>query len=231
MAEVKGAHPVTESEAVIGRAKDFWEQYGKTISIALGALIVLAGGFFAYKKFIKEPKEKKAYDAVFKAQEYYAQDSLDKALNGDVQYSGFEKVISQYSGTEAGNLAKFYAGSIYLKKGNFTKAADYLKDFSTDAPQIQARAYKLLGDALSEQGKSKEAIDSYKKAASTFEEDQASAAEALFFAGYLADKVLKDKEQAIELYKEVRSKYGRANSLYATEAEKYLATLGVYDAE
>ena len=35
------------------------------------------------------------------------------------QFPGFEKVISQYGGTKAGNMAKFYAASIYLKTGDF----------------------------------------------------------------------------------------------------------------
>lgn len=231
MAEIKGARPVTENEEVLDRAKDFWGRYGKIISLALGAVIVLVGGFLAYKKFIKEPNEKKAADAIFRAQQFYAQDSVDKALKGDGLTPGFEKVISQYGSTEAGELAKFYAGSIYLKKGDFAKAANYLKDFKTEAPQIQARAYKLLGDALSEQAKSKDAIDAYKKAAATFEEDEAGAAEALFFAAYLADKVLKDKTQAVELYKEIRTKYSNSRSIWAADAEKYLATHGVYDAD
>lgn len=229
MAEVKGARPKTESEVVVERAKNFWDQFGKVAAIALGAALLLVAGFLAYKKFIKEPKEKKAYDAVFKAQEYYGQDSLDKALNGDGQYSGFEKIASQYNGTAAGELANFYAGSIYLKKGAFDKAVKYLKDFSTDAPQIQARGYKLLGDALAEQGKGKEAIDYYKKAAAHFEEDDAASSEALFLAAYLADKVLNDKTQAIELYKEVKTKYSQTQ--WGFEAEKYLASNGVYNVE
>ncbi|MDQ6610524.1 MAG: tetratricopeptide repeat protein [Bacteroidota bacterium] len=229
MAEVKGARPKTDSEVVVERAKDFWERFGKIITIVFGSIIVLAGGFLIYKKFIKEPNEKKGYDAIFKAQEYYGKDSLDKALNGDGQFPGFEKVISQYGSTQAGNLAKFYAGSIYLKKGVFDKAVKYLKDFSTDAPQIQARAYKLLGDALAEQNKGKEAVDYYKKAANEMEEDDAAASEALFLAAYLSDKVLADKTQAIELYKEVKTKYGQTR--WAFEAEKYLATNGVYNVE
>ncbi len=229
MAEVKGARPKSENEVVVDRAKDFWGRFGKIITIALGSLIVLVGGFFIYKNFIQAPNEKKAYDAIFKAQEYYAQDSLDKALNGDGQYLGFEKIISQYGGTDAGELARFYAGSIYLKKGSFDKAVSYLKDFDTDAIQIQARAYKLLGDAYAEQGKGKDAIENYKKSASHFEEDDMAASEALFLAAYLADKVLNDKTQAIELYKEIKTKYGQ--SQWSFEAEKYLAANGIYNVE
>jgi tetratricopeptide (TPR) repeat protein len=154
---------------------------------------------------------------------------LDKALNGDGQTLGFEKIISQYGGTKAGELAKFYAGSIYLKKGAFDKAVKYLKDFDTDAPQVKARTHKLLADAYAEQGKGKDAVDEYKKAAAAFEEDDVAASEALFMAGYLADKVLNDKTQAIDLYKQVKTRY--TQSQWSFEADKYLAQNGVYDVE
>ena len=229
MAEVKGARPRTDSEVVVDRAKDFWGRFGKTLSITIGAVVLVVGGFLIYKSFVQGPKEKKAADAIFKAQEYYAQDSLDKALNGDGQYPGFEKVISQYGGTDAGDLARFYAGSIYVKKGNFDKAISYLRDFDTDAPQVQARAYKLLGDAYAEKGNGKEALDNYKKAARHFEDDDMAASESLFLAAYLSDKVLNDKNGAIELYKEVKTKYSQTQ--WAFEAEKYLAVNGVYNVE
>ncbi len=230
MAEVKTARPqATESEAVIERAKDFWERFGKTVAIALGAVVLVVGGFLLYKNFVSEPKEKKAADAIFRAQEYFGQDSLDKALNGSGPVMGFEKIISQYGGTKAGELAKFYAGSIYLRKGSFDKAVNYLKDFDTDAPQVKARAHKLLGDAYAEQGKGKDAIEAYKKSAAAFEEDDVAASEALFLAGYLADKVLNDKTQAIELYKQVKTRY--AQSQWSYEADKYLAQNGVYNVD
>lgn len=230
MAEVKSARPhTTENEAVIERAKDFWGRFGKIIIGALGAVVLVVGGILIYKNFIVGPKEKKASDAIFRAQEYYAQDSLDKALNGDAQFPGFEKIISQYGGTKAGELARFYAGSIHLKKGAFDKAISYLKDFDTDAPQIQARAYKLLGDAYAETGKGKEAIEQYKKAATTFPEDEVAASEALFLAAYLADRVLNDKSQAIELYKRIKADYNQTQ--WSFEADKYLAQNGVYSVE
>ena len=56
-------------------------------------------------------------------------DSVKLALNGDNINSGFAKIISKYSGTKAANLAKFYAGSCYLKLGDFNNAVKYLKRF------------------------------------------------------------------------------------------------------
>ncbi|MBA2745772.1 MAG: tetratricopeptide repeat protein [Flavisolibacter sp.] len=229
MAEVKQAPPRAENEVVVDRAKDFWSTNGRIIMIAGAALLILIGGFFAYNSFISGPKEKKATEAIFKAEEYYRMDSLQKALNGDGQFPGFERVISQYGGTEAGNMAKFYAGSIYVKTGDMDKAIKYLKDFSTDADQVQARAYKLLADAYADKGQNSEALSNYKKAATAFEDDAVSSPEYLFMAAYFADKVMNDKTQAIELYKQVKTKFPRSN--FAMEASRYLGMAGVYDVD
>src|SRR5438105_2220162 len=164
MSEVKQVPHKSENDLVVERARDFWSKYNRLILIVSTAIIVLGGGYLAYKYLIKEPREQKANDAIFKAEDYFQKDSLRQALNGDGQYPGFEKIISQYSGTEAANLAKYYAGATYLKSGDNNKAVKYLKDFSTDAKQIQARAYKLLGDAYANLGKNSDALENYKKA-------------------------------------------------------------------
>jgi predicted negative regulator of RcsB-dependent stress response len=230
MAEVKQpARHTAESEVIVERARDFWEKNGKVTLIVLGVVILLVGGIFVYKNFVEAPKEKKAMESMFRAEEYFRADSLNLAINGDAMNPGFEKIIKQYGGTNAGNLAKFYAGSAYLKLGNFGKAVSYLSDFHTDAKQIQARAYKLLGDAYAENGKPKDALDSYKKAAHEFEVDEVASSEALFMAAYLADRVLNNKSEAINLYKELKKNYPRTQ--YGFEADKYLAQAGVYNTE
>ena len=90
------------------------------------------------------------------------------------------------------------AGAAALETGDNNKAVTHLKDFSTDAKQVQARAYKLLGDAYANLGKNAEALESYKKAAREFEKDEFNSSEYLFFAAYFADRVMNDKKQAIE---------------------------------
>ena len=108
-------------------------------------------------------------------------------------------------------------------------AIKYLKDFSTSSKFFQARAYKLLGDAYADMGKNKEALDYYKKAASEFKEDEENSSEALFLAAYLAQTKLNDNKQAIELFKELKEKF--PNTQRGSEADKYLARLGVYHTE
>ena len=214
-------------EVVIAKAKDFWTRNNKAILIVCGIVILLGGGWLVYKNFFLAPKEAKAAEAMFKAEEYYRMDSVNLALNGDGQHPGFLRVISNYGGTDAGNMANFYAGSCYLKLGDNQNAIKYLKKFDTRAKQIQARAYKLLGDAYADAGNNSEALSYYKKAGRHFEEDQSQSAEALFLAAYLADRVIKNQKEAIELYKELKEKFPNTQQGY--EADNYLAQLGVYN--
>ena len=227
MSEKKNVMEAESGDIAIAKAKDFWTRNSKPILIVGTALVLLVGGYWGYKNLVQKPKEEKAADALFKAEDYYRKDSVNAALNGDGQSMGFLKIISKYGGTDAGNLAHFYAGSCYIKLNDNANAIKYLKDFSTDAKQIQQRAYKLLGDASADLGKNEDALDYYKKAARHFEEDQANSAEALFMAAYLADKVIKNPKEAIALYKELKEKYPRTQQGF--DADNYLAQLGVYN--
>lgn len=228
-------HDKDHNQVVVDKAKDFWERYNKPIMIVCAVIILVGGGYLGYKKFYKVPREQKATDALFRAEEYYRSalmsqnaDSLIKlALNGGGGFNGFLQVIKKYGGTDAANIASFYAGDCYIMLNDNANAVKYLKDFSTDSKLMQARAYKLLADAYADQGKNKDAFDYYKKAAHHFPEDADNSSEYLFMAAYFAEKVLSNSKEAIELYKELKEKY--PNTGRGIDADKYLARLGVYD--
>ena len=230
MADKNIVQEVDKGEVMIARAKDFWTKYQKQIMIACAAVIVLGGGWLGYKNFILAPKEKKAAIALFKAEEYYRMDSVKLALNGDGANPGLLKVISQYGGTKAANLAHFYAGVCFTKLDDNVNVIKHLEKFSTSAKQTQQRAYKLLADAYGETGKFKEAFDYYKKSANEFTEDENNAAAGLFYAAYTAQKKLNKPNDAIELYKELKNKYPGAAE-YTFQADALLAELGVYNAD
>ena len=224
MSDKKTVLPQEHNEAVIEKAKDFWGKYGKMTTIASVIVILLAGGWYGYNKFIKAPNVQKAADAIFKAEEYYRMDSINLALNGDGRNWGFLKVADKYGSTDAGNLANFYAGSCYLKLNENEKAIKYLKKFSSSSKPAQARAYKLMADAYGDMGNGKEAVSYYKKAAYHFEKEEGFAADALLMAAYMSHKVLNDSKTAIELYKEIKEKFPSQSQ----QADMYLAQLGVY---
>src|SRR5438477_273262 len=177
MAETKTQ---ASGDDIILKAKGFWAKNQKPVSIVLVVIIVLVGGWYIYNNYVVAPKEEEAEKTMFKAEQYFRQDSLKLALNGDQFNRGFVYVINNYGSTKAGNLAKYYAGLCYLRTSDFNRAVKYLKDFSTNAKQIQMMAYGALGDANSELNKNDDAINYYKKAANEFTDDVTMSSEYLF---------------------------------------------------
>lgn len=213
----------THHTTITDRAKHLWETRRNPILIAAGIVVLLVAGIIGYRTFVTEPNERKAAESMFRAQQYFNQDSLRLALNGDNINLGFLKIISRYDGTKAANLSHYYAGYCYLRMGDFNNAVKQLKEFSTSSKQIEARATSLLGDAYSELNKKEEAAELYGKAGRMFEKDDYNSPKYLFRAAYLYENLGKNKE-AIENYRLIKEKYARSEEGY--EVDKYLARLG-----
>jgi len=232
MAEKQVTVQAVETNDVVIKAQDFWSKYSKPIIYVGSAVILLVGGWIGYKNLVKVPNEAKAADMIFPAEQVFdkmaqagfTKDSVNLVLNGGNGITGVLKIASSYGGTAAGNRAHFIAGACYLHSGDFNNAVKHLKDFSTNATQIQAAAYNMLGDASSELKKNDEAFDYYKKAISENPKDEFMTPEALFKAALFAEATGKTTE-AIEFYKRIKDEYPK-NS-HANEVDKYLAKLGV----
>lgn len=147
----------------LGRGETFLKKNAKIVGgvIGLGVLVIAGVLFFQINK---ANQNETAQGEMFQAVYFYEQDSVDLALNGDGVNPGFLEIINDYSGTDAANLSNFYAGSIYLSQGEFQKAVDHLRKFSSDDYFVQAKAFALTGDAYLELGNHSEAINFYNKA-------------------------------------------------------------------
>ena len=209
---------------VLSQIEHIWETQQKNILIAVSAIVVIIGGWYSYNEFIKKPKEEKASELLYRVENYFSIDSSRIVIEGDGLNKGALYIISNYGGTKAANLAHFYAGVSYLKLGQFKKAAEHLKDFSTGAKQIQMIAYGDLADAYSELNQKDDALSYYKKAASVFEVDEANSAEYLFRAALLAESMGK-KSDALDLYKSIKEKF--PNSTKAQLVDKYIYRLSI----
>jgi len=204
--------------------ENFFKKNQKSLTYALVAAIVLIVGFFGYTELYQKPREAKAADAMFMAEKYFANDSSNFVLNGDGQNKGVLYIIKEFSGTKAANLAKYYAGISYFRMNDFNKSIDYLKDFSTDAKQIQAVAYGTLGDAYSSLNKVDEAVSHYKKAGEYFPEDEAISSEYLFRAAAFLE--LNNKtDEAIEIYTKIKNEYPKSEK--GIMADKYINRLKI----
>lgn len=205
-------------------AQSIWKKIQKPFTILITLSALLVGGWFAYNQYVVKPKEDKAAEAIYKLQELFSKDSSNLVINGD-NVSGAKGalyIIKTYSGTKAANLANYYAGISYLKMKDFTNAIKYLKEFSTDAKQVQMASYTALGHACSESGKKEEAVSYYTKAGTLFEKDEFNSAENLFLAAALLETMSKPKE-ALELYKKIKAKYPNTDKGY--QVDKYIYKL------
>jgi len=203
---------------------DFVKKNQKALTYTLVLAIVLIGGFFGYSELYQKPREAKAADAIFMAEKYFANDSSNFVLNGDGTSKGDLYIMKEYSGTKAANLSKYYAGISYFRLNDFNKSIEYLKDFTTNAKQVQAIAYGTMGDAYAELKKNDDAVTYYKKAGEYFPEDEAISSEYLFRAASFLELNGKNDE-AIALYNTIKNKYPKSEKGFM--ADKYINRLKI----
>ena len=204
-------------------------KFKKQIIIAVVAIIVAIAGLLLYQSFVKAPREEKASTALAKGQEYFNQEQFDKALNGDgASYAGFVKIASDYSGTDAANLADLYAGLCYANLGKWTEAVTYLEKFSTKSDaMISPAAVAALGNAYANTGNIDKAISTLKKAAdmadSKAADDTNNSLSPTFLiqAAQLLEKTNKNDE-ALKIYQDIKKKYVNAQVVQSSEIDKYI---------
>ena len=162
----------TTLDETASKTEAFVAKNQKIIFGVVAAVALFTVGYLVYEKFVAAPKEDEAATEMFQAQQYFQQatdgvasDSLYKlSLKGAEGKFGFVDIADKYSGTDAGNLANYYAGIAYLNTGKYTEAIDYLKKFKSDDIVLNALSKGAIGDAYSQNNQPKEALENYVKA-------------------------------------------------------------------
>lgn len=209
-----------EVEELVSRSELFIEKYSTKILVGIVAIIVIAGGIFAYRNLYLAPKQLEASAALFKGEQYFARDSFQLALNGNgADFAGFEAIIDQYGGTKAGNLAKAYAGICYFNLGEYEKALELLKSFSASDQMISPAIVGKIGDCYVNMGNTQEGISYFEKAAQTADNNVISPVY-LKKAG-IAYESLQQYDKAVNAYKTIKEKY--YGSMEASDIDKYIA--------
>lgn len=207
-------------DSAVHGSEHFIEKYQKQLLIGIGVVVVIVCGYLAYQQFIVSPKNKEAQVALFKGEQYFrnGQDSL--AIFGDPKtgYVGFESVIDEYGSTQAGKLAKLYAGISYANLGQYEKALDYLKGYSGSDKIISQLVNGTIGDCLDNTGKADEAVSYYEKAAKAV--DNPSQSPILYKKAGLIYRNQGKYDKVIDVFTIIKNQY--ANSLQAGEAERYI---------
>ena len=195
------------------KTEDFVAKNQKIIIGVVGAIAVVLVGYLAYQKFVAAPKEDEAATEMFQAQQYFQQatdgvasDSLYKlSLKGAEGKFGFVDIADKYSGTDAGNLANYYAGIAYLNTGKYTEAIEYLGNFKSDDIVLSALAKGAIGDAYSQNNQPKEALENYVKAVEVNKNDFTTP-RFLLKAGKTA-LALGNKEDALKYFTDIKENF------------------------
>lgn len=218
MSQEKG-QPLVNVENVFERAEHYIEDNKKSLLIIIGAVVVMVGAFFAWKLLYMKPLEAEAKAAMFQAEDYFAKDSFNLAINGKGEAIGFSEVADEYGNTKAGNLAHYYLGVSYFRTGKYQEAIDNLKEFDGDDEMVGPIATGLIGDSYAQLNNVDEALNYYEKAA-----EQTTNR---FTTPYFLKKAAVIHEEknnyaeAIKLYERIKTEF--FESAEARDIDKYLA--------
>ncbi|MGV9004340.1 tetratricopeptide repeat protein [Flavobacterium sp.] len=196
------------------RTEDFVQKNQKYILGLLGVIALLTIGYLLFQRFVAEPKQDDAADQLFVAQQNFQKavdgdakaDSLfNLVLKGSEGKFGVLKIAEEYSGTDAGNLANYYAGISYLNTGKYDEAIKSLENFSSKDEVLSTLAIGAIGDAYSQKNQPKEALSFYVKAAEAKKNDLTTP-RFLLKAGKTA-LALGNKADALKYFTDIKDNY------------------------
>ena len=206
-------------EEALTRTEQFIEDNQKLLIRIVGGVVLIIALFLGVKQFYLQPMQENAQADMYMAELYFQKDSFNLALNGDGQYYGFLDIIDDYSLSNAGNLANYYAGLSYLHLGEYENAIDYLKDFSSNDIILSSLALGCIGDAYMELGDLDDALNYYEDAADN--SDNELTHPMYLFKQAMIHEQNGDYEDALALYHLIKVDF--KSSREANGIEKYIS--------
>ncbi len=210
-------------EQTLTRTEQFLEQNYKPLLYVLAGAVLLVGIAWLLRMYVSK-KNDEALSQMYMAEQYFGQDSLNLALNGDGNNLGFIDIAKEYRNTRSGRLANFYAGACLMQLGQFEEAIGYLNRYKQDDEVIAPQAKGLIGDARVELGDLEAGIKNYIEAADMAENAFLSPIY-LMKAGMLYESDGKWTD-ALKLYERIQEKY--PESTEGRSIEKYIARVKLH---
>lgn len=199
----------------VAKATTFFNENRTVILSIFIGLIVVVGSFIGYKYF-SEAQEQQAQELLAIAEGYYTNGDFDRALNGDsyeLTY-GFLAIANEFSSTEAGNLANYYAAVSSFKLGNIEDALAQFENYNAPDGILGVGPISFYASILKENGSLERAADTYIEAAEWDENEFTSPYNLLKAAEIYYE--LDDFDNAQEAAERIEKEF--PNSIEATEA-------------
>jgi len=221
MSKEKNEEVIIDVEQVYTKSESWVIENQKSLSIIVGAIVLMLGSYFAYKNFVYMPQEEEAREFMWRAQNAFASDSLELSLNGKpgTDFLGFLEIIDQYGITEQANLAHYYAGVAYLRLGDFDQAIEFLESYDCQDVMVCAISIGATGDAYMEKGEVDRAIDYYLSAVDHSQNDFTAPIYLMKAAG--AQESQGNYTDAVANYKRIKMEFPK--STQSQSIDKYIA--------
>lgn len=220
--QIKQEDTLENVESALGRTEQFIEENQKSLTIFILALVIIVGGYWAYKKLYILPLEKEAQKQAYTAQLNFERNEFQLALDGDGLNPGFLDIQDQYGKTKVGKLARYYAGVSYMHLGEFETAIDYLKKFKTKNQELAAVSAGAIGDCYLELDNKEEALKWYTKAVSY--KNILTTPFYLMKQGNLYEQAGQN-QKALEAYQTIKDQYKNSNE--ARQIDKYITRVSL----
>jgi tetratricopeptide (TPR) repeat protein len=185
-------------EQLIQKAKS--SKTFKMVSIGVGVVALLVVLGFAYKQFIFNPANEKSKTAYWRAMVYLENNEPDNALEE------FVRVAKKYDGKVGGEVSQYMAGRLYMDKGEFKTALNYLEKAKLNDLYLGTMVIGLQGDCHSELGDFEKAVKMYEKAAKR-KANEFTTPMYLMKAALIHEMKLKNFDEAREIYERLEMDY------------------------
>lgn len=213
---------VNEFDETIAASKSFFEKYQKQIVYGAGSILALIIAVLLINQFYITPRNQKANEALYPAEQAYRSGQYEKALNGEGEMLGFLAVADKYSCTKAGNIARLYAGICYAETEKYQEAVDILQDFDgCDDEMVSPSTIGLLANCYAQLGQVDKALEFFLKAAKEADNNLLSPLYLIQAAKLYESKG--ENEKALDCYNQIKEKYQQ--SLQYGEIDKYIEHL------
>ena len=200
------------------RALLFYDEHRRLaqgIGVALLVLVLAIPGYIYYH----QQQEQAANQQLGQILPVYEQGKYQQALDGTGDQAGLLTIADNYSNTDAGNLATFYAANALYRLEEYDRARTYFQRFEKEQDFLGASAFAAQAAIQENEGSLQRAAELYEQAASQYE-NKLTAPRYLLNAGQAYEEA-GQYEAAMDAYQRIQEEYPESDQ--ATKAEQYRA--------
>jgi len=215
----KAKAQVNEFDETLATSLSFFEKNKQAIIYSVSGVLAIIIACLLIHQFYIVPRNEKANESIFFAEQAFLDGNYEKALNGDGVNMGFLSVIDEFGSTKAGNIACLYAAKCYAATEKYQEAIDMLDKFDGCGDEmVSPAALALKGNCYAELGENEKAADQLLKAAKQADNNTISPV-CLLQAGQIYVS-LGQNDKALDCYNQIKSKYQQSSIYY--EIDKYI---------